>query len=111
VRIHKSRQHHLPGAIDLDDLFSIFLNPGIAERVLRLADRNNLPTKAKNGGIFEDGEFFQIGAASGRIATRGSQRQELANVDKQNGFGIRQGFPVRSTPTTETRSHGEARLS
>ena len=80
MRIDKSRKNDLIFTIDLKDFFSILLKPWISQGVFGPADRNNLASEAEHGGVFEDGELFQIGPAPWRIATRSPQRQELSYV-------------------------------
>jgi hypothetical protein len=42
MRVHESGQDYLTGAVDLGDFAAIFLQPRIAQSVLRASHGNNL---------------------------------------------------------------------
>jgi len=65
VRIHESGQDHFASTIHLGELPAILLQPGIAERVFRFADGNDLSAEAQHGGVFDDAWFFEARAATG----------------------------------------------
>jgi len=84
VGIHKTRQDHLPGAIDLNDLPAILRQPGIAQRIFRFADRDNLSAETQYCPILDDAQFLKFAAAprSG-IRGRSLQCEKLADRSQQ----------------------------
>ena len=84
MRIDKSREDHLAGAVDLDNLFSILLDPGIAQCVFRLAGGDDFLSYAQNRGILDDAEFSQVSSAA-RPGLSGSraQGQQPADIYQQ----------------------------
>src|SRR5208282_4916857 len=77
-------------AIDLDDPLPIFLEPRIAKRVFRTADRDDLPSKAKHGGVLNNSKLGK-GSAASRAACRRAQAQgqKLADIYQQKSGGLR----------------------
>jgi hypothetical protein len=57
-------------------------DPGVAQRLLRTANRDNLPGDTQHRAIFDYGKFRQIGTAAGTGLIR-VKGEELANVDQQ----------------------------
>ena len=71
-------------AVNLDNLLAILPDPGIAQRLFGIADRDNLPGDTQHRTIFDDGKFLQIEASAGTGSIgSGAQGEELANVDQQ----------------------------
>lgn len=94
VGIDEAGERDLAFAVDLDDLLSVLLKPGIAKGILALAHRDNLSPEAEDGGVFDDAQFLEFGAAA-RAGGTGSrpQREQLADVDeKDRVLGWRLGF-------------------
>lgn len=95
MRVDESRQNHAPAAIDLCNSLTIFLDPRIAKRVLRFANRDDLPADAKDSSIFDDAKFRK-GIAAPRAGLpqaglRGTQGDQLADIRQQQRFGV--GYP------------------
>jgi hypothetical protein len=90
VGIYKSGKYNFVGAIDLENLFVVFLQPGIAQGVFRRADRDDFSAEAEYSGILNDAEFFQVRTAPWtRLARAGLQCQQLANIgEKQSLCGV-----------------------
>ena len=84
VGIDKSREDDLSLTINLDNLLAILPDPGVAQRLFGIANRDNLPGDTQHRTIFDHGKFRQIEASpgTGPIGT-GAQGEELANVDQQ----------------------------
>jgi hypothetical protein len=79
VGVDESGQSHFAGAIDFNQLLSIFLDPWITPRFARSADRDNLSTDAEDGAIFNDPKLVKFMAASrAGVAGRGTERKQLA---------------------------------
>jgi hypothetical protein len=64
VGINKSGDYNFTGAIDLRELLAMFPDPGIAQRVFRCTDRNDLTADAEYCAIRDDPEFFQFRPAA-----------------------------------------------
>jgi hypothetical protein len=82
VRIDKSRQNYLACAIDLDQLLTVFLHPGIAERIFRLSDGNDLSAETNYRSISDDSKFAQISAAP-RAGPLSLQRNQLSYIGQK----------------------------
>jgi len=57
VRIDKPRQDNFARAVDLGNFLAILLQPGIAQRIFRGADGDDLTAEAQDRAIFDDAEF------------------------------------------------------
>jgi len=68
--IDKARENYFAGAVDLGDLLAVLSDPGIAQGVFCCADRDDLAAETEDGGVGEDREIFEGGAAAGAEAFR-----------------------------------------
>jgi hypothetical protein len=85
VRIDKSRQNYFACAIDLNKLPAVFLHPGIAECISRLAERNDLSAKANHRSIPDDSKFAQI-LATPWARTTALQSNQLPYIRQKSGL-------------------------
>ena len=74
VRIDEAGKDYFARAIDLGDFLAILLEPGIAQGVFGRADGNDLPAEAQDRAIFDDAEFFEVGAAARARIADGERR-------------------------------------
>ena len=88
MRIDKAGQHHAASTIDLDDLLAVALQPTIADRILRGPGRDDLPTDAENGSIFNNSQVGKIASTAGTWR-RTAQRHELADIDEEDWLRFR----------------------
>jgi hypothetical protein len=83
--IYDSRQHNFPLAIDLVDILSVPLDPGISQSIFRLAHRDNLPSRAQHRAILDDFQLAQVSATPWTGAPRPrTQRNQLANIGQKD---------------------------
>ena len=63
--IDEAGEHDTAGAVDFGYFLAILLEPGIAEGIFGLADGDDLAAETKDGGVFDDAEIGESGAAAG----------------------------------------------
>jgi hypothetical protein len=80
--IHKSGSNYFAGAVDLDELLAMFLDPGIAEGVLGWADGDDLASQAEDGNVLEDAEVLKPVSAVWALLV-GGKRQELPDAGEE----------------------------
>ena len=64
MRVDKSGQNHFAGAVDLDDLAAISLEPSVAQRVLGGADGDDFSAQAQHRAVLNDAKLFQVRPAT-----------------------------------------------
>jgi hypothetical protein len=63
VRIDEAGKNDFARAVDLDNFFSVLLEPGIAKGIFGRANRDNLSSDAKHRAVFDDAQFWEVGSA------------------------------------------------
>ncbi len=62
-----------------------FFSQGSRRASLVVADRNNLPAEAEDGTVFDDAQFFEVGAAARAGLARRLKCEQLADIDEKSG--------------------------
>ena len=85
VTIHEARQNDAALAVQLGDLFSVPLDPRVANDLSLPADGDNFPSTAQNRRSIDQPNLVQYRSAPrSRLAP---QRQQLADVSQQQVMG------------------------
>ena len=86
VGVDEPRQRYLADTVDFDQALAVLFNPGIAQRLAGGADRNNLSADTEHSSFLDDSELVKFRTASEALVPgRGTQCDQLADVQQQNG--------------------------